>query len=136
MIFGANHIRQEPLLINGYSSGYLGYKNARFGSVETHVILTAWGRKTLLTAKDIAEELGFDVLHMYVDGLWVKRDNFNKPEHPQDLLEIITKETGVSICLEGSTSGSCFYLQNEIPTCLSQIATLKSSKMERSRREA
>jgi DNA polymerase II len=83
------------------SSGYLGYKNARFGGVETHEILTECGRETLLTAKEITEELGFEVLHMYVDGLWMKRDNFNKHEHVQDLLELIEKETGVSICLDG-----------------------------------
>lgn len=83
------------------SSGYLGYKNARFGSVETHEILTEGGRETLLTAKDIAEELGFEVLHIYVDGLWLKRDKFNKPEHFQDLLGLIAKETGIPICLDG-----------------------------------
>jgi len=83
------------------SSGYLGYKNARFGSVEAHEILTECGRETLLTAKDIAEELGFDVLHMYVDGLWAQKQNLNKPEHFQDLLELIAKETGVPICLDG-----------------------------------
>ncbi len=54
--------------------GYLGYKNARFGRIEAHEAVTAYGREALLRAKEAAEDLGFTVLHMYVDGLWVKKD--------------------------------------------------------------
>ncbi len=54
--------------------GYLGYKNARFGRIEAHEAVTAYGREALLRAKEAAEDLGFTVLHMYVDGLWVKQD--------------------------------------------------------------
>ena len=53
--------------------GYLGYKNARFGRIEAHEAVTAYGREMLLRAKEAAEDLGFTVLHMYVDGLWVKK---------------------------------------------------------------
>ena len=51
--------------------GYLGYKNARFGRIEAHEAVTANGREALLQAKEAAEELGFSILHMYVDGLWI-----------------------------------------------------------------
>ena len=54
--------------------GYLGYKNARFGRIEAHEAVTAYGREALLRAKEAAEDMGFTVLHMYVDGLWVKRE--------------------------------------------------------------
>ena len=53
--------------------GYLGYKNARFGRIEAHEAVTTWGREALLRAKEAAERLGFTVLHMYVDGLWVQK---------------------------------------------------------------
>ncbi len=53
--------------------GYLGYKNARFGRIEAHEAVTAHGREALLQAKEAAEELGFTVLHMYVDGLWIQK---------------------------------------------------------------
>ncbi len=52
--------------------GYLGYKNARFGRIEAHQAVTAYGREALLQAKEAAEDLGYTVLHMYVDGLWVR----------------------------------------------------------------
>ncbi len=38
--------------------GYLGYKNARFGRIEAHEAVTAFGRDKLLTAKEICEERG------------------------------------------------------------------------------
>ncbi|RPI31390.1 MAG: hypothetical protein EHM70_11615, partial [Chloroflexota bacterium] len=52
--------------------GYLGYKNARFGRIEAHEAVTAYGRDALLSAKEAAEDLGGQVLHMYVDGLWIQ----------------------------------------------------------------
>lgn len=52
--------------------GYLGFKNARFGKIEAHECVTAWGREVLLRAKDAVEELGFHMLHALVDALWVK----------------------------------------------------------------
>lgn len=51
--------------------GYLGYKNARFGKIESHECVTAWGRETLLRAKDALEQAGLDLLHANVDSLYV-----------------------------------------------------------------
>ncbi len=48
--------------------GYLGYKNARFGKIEAHEAVTAYGREAALRAKEAAEDMGFRVLHLYVDG--------------------------------------------------------------------
>ncbi len=52
--------------------GFLGYKNARFGRIEAHEAVTNGGREVLLRAKDVAEAMGYEVLHMYVDALWLK----------------------------------------------------------------
>jgi DNA polymerase elongation subunit (family B) len=52
--------------------GFLGYKNARFGKIEAHESVTAWGRETLLRAKDFVEERGFHVLHANVDCVWIQ----------------------------------------------------------------
>ncbi len=53
--------------------GFLGYKNARFGRIEAHEAVTNGGREVLLRAKDVAEAMGFEVLHMFVDALWLKK---------------------------------------------------------------
>jgi len=52
--------------------GYTGYKNAKFGRIEVHEGITGRSRDILLRTKDIAEAMGFLVLHGIVDCLWVK----------------------------------------------------------------
>jgi DNA polymerase I len=52
--------------------GYTGYKNAKFGRIEVHEGITGRSRDILLLTKDIAEEMGFTVLHGIVDCLWVR----------------------------------------------------------------
>ena len=81
--------------------GYLGYKNARFGRIEAHEAVTTWGREALLRAKEVAEELGFNVLHMYVDGLWVKKDGCRQPQDFQPLLEEVVARTSLPVALDG-----------------------------------
>ncbi len=81
--------------------GYLGYKNARFGQVELHELVTARSRELLLQAKTLAEELGFTVLHLYVDSLFVHHPALSTSEEITPLLEIIERETGIPVTLEG-----------------------------------
>src|SRR5271157_2054160 len=81
--------------------GYLGYKNARFGRIEAHEAVTAYGREILLRAKEAAEDLGFSVLHLYVDGMWVKKDGCRKVADFQPLLDAILDRTGLPIALDG-----------------------------------
>lgn len=56
------------------SFGYLGYRNAKFGRIESHESVSAYGREKLLTAKEIAESSGYRVLHAITDCLFVQRD--------------------------------------------------------------
>lgn len=81
--------------------GYLGYKNARFGRIEAHEAVTAGGREALLQAKETAEEQGFTIIHMYVDGLWIKRPDAVEPKDFAPLLDEIAARTGLSISLDG-----------------------------------
>jgi DNA polymerase-2 len=81
--------------------GYLGYKNARFGRIEAHEAVTAYGREALLRAKEAAEDLGFSVLHMYVDGLWVQKDGASQVEDFQAVLEEIAARTSLPVALDG-----------------------------------
>lgn len=81
--------------------GYLGYKNARFGRIEAHQAVTAYGREALLLAKEAAEDLDFEVLQMYVDGLWVHHPGKTRSEDMQDLLEAVRARSGLPIALDG-----------------------------------
>ncbi|MBW2135024.1 MAG: hypothetical protein JRG72_07320 [Deltaproteobacteria bacterium] len=80
--------------------GYLGYKNARFGRIEAHEAVTAFGRDKLLTAKEICEAAGYKVLHGLTDCLWIQKPDLQEVEI-RELCDRITEATGVTMSLEG-----------------------------------
>ena len=81
--------------------GYLGYKNARFGKIESHEAVTAMSRELMLQAKEVAEDMGFTVLHMYVDCLFVQQEGFQRPSDFAPLMNATEEKTGIPIALEG-----------------------------------
>ncbi len=81
--------------------GYLGYKNARFGRIEAHEAVSAYGREVLLQAKELVEAQGYRVLHLYVDGLWVHKPGARRRPDYEALVETIGARTGLPIELEG-----------------------------------
>lgn len=81
------------------SFGYQGYKNARFGRIECHEAICAWGREILLTAAEIAREEGFEVIHGIVDSLWLTR---TEPwADPAVLSRRASEELGIPLEVEG-----------------------------------
>ena len=51
--------------------GYTGYRNAKFGQIQVHERITGISRELLMQIKELAEDMGFEVLHGIVDCLWV-----------------------------------------------------------------
>jgi DNA polymerase-2 len=82
------------------SFGYLGYRNARFGRIEAHEAVTAFGREKLLEAKEICEEEGFELLHAITDSLWIRKKGFRE-EEVLELCQKISEATGITMNLEG-----------------------------------
>jgi DNA polymerase-2 len=80
--------------------GYLGYRNARFGRIEAHEAVTAFGRESLLQAKEICEAEGFELLHAITDSLWIRKKGF-KEEEILELCQKISEATGITMSLEG-----------------------------------
>lgn len=80
--------------------GYMGYRNARMGRIEAHEAVTAWGRETLLRAKEIAEEAGYEMLHALTDSLWLKRPGATEAD-VRALCDAISRVTGIEMALEG-----------------------------------
>jgi DNA polymerase-2 len=70
------------------------------GRIEAHEAVTAWGRETLLRAKEIAEDAGFEMLHALTDSLWIRKDGATEEELLR-LCKTITCETGIEMDLEG-----------------------------------
>ena len=76
--------------------GYTGYKNARFGRIECHEAINAYGRELMLQASEIAEAHGFEILHGIVDSLWLKGDG-----DPGRFCEHVSGHIGIPLEPEG-----------------------------------
>jgi DNA polymerase elongation subunit (family B) len=86
----------------GYVSfGYQGFKNNLFGKIQAHEAITTIGQEVLTLAKEIAEELGFDVLGANTDSLFVQKLGARQPEDFNTLISGIEAHTGLVIELEG-----------------------------------
>ncbi|WP_457621980.1 DNA polymerase domain-containing protein [Persephonella sp.] len=72
------------------SFGYLGYKNAVFGRIESHETTTAIGRQLLLFVKEIAESRGFRLLHALTDSVWIYRKDATEKDYRE--LETVLNE--------------------------------------------
>lgn len=97
-IYDARRAAIKWMLVSAF--GYMGYRNAKFGRIEAHEAVTAFGRETLLQAKDIAEERGFRMLHALTDSLWLSKAGTTE-EELRALCGTITAETQVEMSLEG-----------------------------------
>lgn len=75
--------------------GYTGYRNARFGRIEVHEQITCHARDILLATRDIAEGMGFEVLHGIVDCLWIRG-----LRSPGSLKQRVEQETGLHTTLD------------------------------------
>ncbi len=77
------------------SFGYMGFNKARFGRIECHESITAYGREILLRTIELADGMGFEILHGIVDSLWVKGSK------PEKLCELASREIGIPLELKG-----------------------------------
>lgn len=77
------------------SFGYMGFNKARFGRIECHESITAYGRDILLKTMELADGMGFEILHGIVDCLWVKG------REPEKLCELASREIGIPLELKG-----------------------------------
>ncbi len=76
--------------------GYTGYKNARFGRIECHEAINAYGREILLQASEIAERRGFHIIHGIVDSLWLQGNG-----DANALCRDISARVSIPLMLEG-----------------------------------
>jgi len=94
----------EPLrgfaLANGVLThncfGYTGYKNARFGRIECHEAINAYGREIMVQTSEMAEAHGFEIIHGIVDSLWLKGDG-----DPERFCEHVSGHIGIPLEPEG-----------------------------------
>jgi DNA polymerase elongation subunit (family B) len=96
--------------MNVVSFGYLGFRNAKFGKLESHESVTAFGRDKLLTAVRLAEEHGFDLVHAITDCIFIEKQG-GLPFEPGEIAALqsaILAETQVEMSCEGIFSWALF----------------------------
>lgn len=76
--------------------GYMGYKNAKFGTIDGHIGVCAFGRNAFLKASRMAEDRGFTIVHGIVDSLWLKKEGATTQEY-LDLCREISEEIEVPL---------------------------------------
>jgi DNA polymerase-2 len=94
-----DHCQRAIKWIGVTSFGYLGYRNARFGRIESHEAVTAFGREKLLQAKEICEAHGYELLHALTDSVWIRKPGL-MDEELLALCTEISAATGVTMSLE------------------------------------
>lgn len=63
--------------------GRLGFANSRFGLINAHEVVSYLSRKVITHARAVAEARGFEVLHLYVDSLFVSKPDASAGDFPQ-----------------------------------------------------
>ncbi|TGM66152.1 DNA polymerase [Leptospira meyeri] len=99
------------------SFGYLGYRNAKFGRLESHESVTAIGREVLLTAKEIIEDTDLIVLHTMTDSLFVGSESGRIIElgRIKLLCNTIGESTKIELKIEGVYSWLIFPASKQDP---------------------
>ncbi len=113
--------------------GFLGYKNARFGRIESHEAVTRGGREALLIAKEAAEDMGFEVLHMFVDALWLRKKGCVSVADFQPVLDEISRRTNMMIALDGIYNWLAFLPSRgneDIPVPNRYFGTFRSGELK------
>ncbi len=80
--------------------GYLGYKNSKFGTIDGHIGVCAFGREAFLRAARLAETRGFTVIHGIVDSMWLKKQDAAIQDY-RELCHEISAVIGVPLNFEG-----------------------------------
>lgn len=92
------------------SFGYLGYRNAKFGKLESHESVTAFGREKLLIAKETAENYGYNLIHAITDCIFIQKKDKSPidKKHLEEVCQTIKQKTKITMEIEGTFSWLCF----------------------------
>ncbi|MEM1611073.1 MAG: DNA polymerase domain-containing protein [Sulfolobales archaeon] len=75
------------------SFGYLGYRNARFGRIDSYECVTAYARETAWRAIDAVRSTGYRVIHYIVDSAFIEIGRVDQ-EEAVEIARTIERATG------------------------------------------
>ena len=80
--------------------GYLSYRNAKFGKIDSHMAVCSIARRTLQEAIHTANNRGFKVVHGIIDSLWLYKRRVAISDY-EELQREIEANTGFRLSIEG-----------------------------------
>ena len=95
--------------------GYMGHKHFKYTQIEVHESITAYSREAMLLTKELLEAAGYEVIHLYVDGIYFKRPEPTGEAEIAALLAQIEAVTGLPIGNEGVYKWIIFLPSREDP---------------------
>lgn len=96
----ARAIKAEQKALGVVCFGYFRYRNARFGCAEVHQAIQCYGRAGMTRAREVAQEMGFQMVHAMTDCVFLQRPGVTR----QDALRVsraISEAVGVMMDVEG-----------------------------------
>ncbi|TGL65793.1 DNA polymerase domain-containing protein [Leptospira sarikeiensis] len=117
------------------SFGYLGYRNAKFGRLESHESVNAFGRQILLLAKETAENFGYEFVHAITDSIFIKKYDSSpfKIDELDSLCMEIQKQTGIKMEVDGVYTWLLFppsSQDTEMPVANRYMGRFQSGKLK------
>jgi DNA polymerase elongation subunit (family B) len=109
--------RQGILRTIGHVSfGYQGHAHSHFGLIDGHIAICAWARFIANKARKTAEGLDYDVLHLIIDSLFVKKKpDATCQQQYMKLKEEVEKATNFEISYEGEYKWIAFLSSKSNP---------------------
>lgn len=111
-IYDARQAALKWILVSSF--GYLGFRNARFGKIDSHIAVCAFARQTMLQSVSIASSKGFELIHAIVDSLWLKHPQ-NEPMLFEKLRKEITRILRLPMNIEGQYRWIIFFPSKSHP---------------------
>ncbi|HET6779869.1 MAG TPA: DNA polymerase domain-containing protein, partial [Nitrososphaera sp.] len=108
--------RQGVLRTIGHVSfGYQGHAHSHFGLIDGHIAICAWARFIANKARKTAEGLDYDILHLIIDSLFVKKKRHATYPQYMKLKDEIERITNFDISFEGEYKWIAFLSSKSNP---------------------
>jgi len=129
-VYGKRQAAIKWILVTAF--GYLGFKNARYGKIDAHIATCAFARETLQRTVQIAERMGFSLVHAIVDSVWVMKRDAKEADY-LELADRIQRELDLPISFEGRYRWIIFLpskVRPELPTLTRYYGAFTDGKIK------
>lgn len=96
----ARAIRSEQKALGVVCFGYFRYRNARFGCAEVHQAIQCYGRAGMTKARQVAQAMGFEMVHAMTDCAFLQKRGVDRPE-ARRAARAISRAVGLPMDVEG-----------------------------------